>query len=96
MPQDVRFTAEPADAGGEVEVISSRWLFRKQAVRHPLRGSNSFAKGFGDTNYEIYVTPEQDVTIAFETRHFSAKALYRVLGAVIALGVLVFWILRAI
>ena len=90
IPQIVRFTAEPADgqgtAGGTVEVAGSKWLFSKPVVTRPLEARNAIEKGFWDTFYSIYVTPDRDVTIRFESRHFHIKYLLWALMVVVILA----------
>ena len=92
IPKTVRFTAEPANQGGRlagrVEVVGSRWLFRKPPAVHPLAAENAFAKTAWDSRYSITVIPEDDVRIRFESRHVSAKMLTIALGAVVAAAVL--------
>lgn len=87
IPQTVRFTATPAGAGGTVEVVRRRWFVRRPPEVHPLRAEQAFDKGFADVDYTIHVTPDRDVTIAFQSRHFERKALFWVLGGVIVLAV---------
>jgi hypothetical protein len=90
VPQSVRFTAAPTIPGasldGVVEVAGSTWLFRKKPVAHSLQASNELEKGFLDSRYAIYVTPEQDTVITFETKHFRARLLIITLLVVAALG----------
>ena len=87
IPQKVRFSASPAvgagPVAGKVEVIGSRWLFRRPV----LEAENVFRKGFRDGFYEIWVTPEQDTEITFTTSHFRFNYLLIACGVVIALAV---------
>jgi len=91
IPQKVRFTAEPVAEGGSVsgtvEVAGSRWLFRKAPAPHALAAENVFDKGMWDSRYAIYVTPDEDVRIRFETRHVRAKLLFLALGGVVVAAV---------
>lgn len=91
IPQSVRFTALPAGErralAGVVEVERSGLLGRRKVERVPLEARNGFRKGFLDTRYAVYVTPGQDTTIAFETRHVTSRMLFLALGAVVVLGI---------
>ncbi len=91
IPQKVGFTAEPVAEGGSlsgtVEVQGSRWLFRKPPSPHALAAENVFDKSMWDSRYAIYVTPDEDVRIRFETRHVRAKLLFLALGGVVVAAV---------
>lgn len=91
MPQTVRFTAEPVSGdgpvSGQVEVAGSHWLFPKPVVTHDLAAENALPKGMWDTRYSIYVTPDQDTKVTFQTRHFTAGLLAVVVGVAIAAAV---------
>ena len=90
IPQQVRFSAALADGGapvsGDVEVAGSRWLFGKPAVHQPLTAENVVHKGWLDTNFSIYVTPDQDTRVTLHTRHFTSRMLVWVLAAVVVLA----------
>lgn len=90
IPQTVRFSARPVagsgSATGRVEVAGSRWLWRKPPVELPLADENAIAKGWLDTLFSIYVTPDQDVQVTMRSRHFTARLLLIVLVAVILLA----------
>ena len=90
IPGSPRFRAEALDGGapsGTVEVARRRW-FAWHRDHHPLHQRNVFEKGFSDGDYRIYVTPDQDCRITFETRHFRAEIFFRILAGVLILGVL--------
>ena len=85
-----RFTAEAADGGvltGNVDLVRRRW-FAFETQTFPLRHHNRFDKGFTDADYRIYVTPDQDCRITFETRHFRAEILFKLLAGLVCLGLL--------
>ena len=90
IPATVRFTAK-ADGqgplGGTVEMHRQRW-FQWHRSTHELRARNAFDKGFADGDYRIFVTPDQDCTITFETRHFRAETFFWVLAAILILGLI--------
>ncbi len=89
IPSKPRFTAETVDGHpvrGKVEVI--RGLFGSTTETHELASENVVTKGFLDANYSIYVTPETETNITFETRHFRASALMWVLAIVVVIGVI--------
>jgi hypothetical protein len=90
IPQLVRFSAEPTggDGGvsGTVEVAGSKWIFRKSPVSHDLGASNVLEKGWMETFYSIYVTPDQDTRLTFDSRHLRIKHLIYALIAVVILA----------
>ena len=92
IPQRVVFTAERPSGGGPpdgtVEVVRRRWFARKAPETSPLSARQSFAKGFADVDYAIYVTPREDVAITFETRHFERKTLFLVLLGILVVAML--------
>ena len=92
IPQQVRFVASPLVAGepvgGTVEVVRRHWFAKAPAETFPLRSEQAFNKRFADIDYAIFVTPESDVRIAFQSRHFERSTLFAILGVVAALGVL--------
>ncbi len=84
IPGQPRFKANPVEGEeltGEVEVLRGQ---STEAL--PLSSQNIFDKGFGDTNYQIFVTPDQDCEVEFETRHFRAEILFVVLAVVVLLA----------
>lgn len=90
IPGTVRFTAEtPAggDPSGTVTLSRRRWL-ASDTTHHPLHRRNVFDKGFADADYRIYVTPDQDCEIAFETRHVRAEIYFRLLAGILILGLI--------
>ena len=92
IPGQTRFSAEPiaGDAlTGNVELVRRRW-FNFETETFPLHAQNRFDKGFADADYRIYVTPDQDCRIEFETRHFRAETLFSLL-----IGLMVFGIVAA-
>ncbi len=90
IPGQTRFTAEPTsgeDLTGSVELVRRRW-FNFETETFPLQHQNSFDKGFADADYRIYVTPDQDCRIAFETRHFRAGTLFGLLIGLMVFGII--------
>lgn len=69
IPRTFSFDVEPVDGSGgvsgTVEVAGSRWLFSKPPLVLELRSSMTVEKGFWDTLYSIYITPDQDVRVIF-------------------------------
>lgn len=100
IPATVRFLAEPDGDGpltGTVELHRQRW-FQWQRSTHELAPRNVFDKGFADNDYRIFVTPDQDCTITFESRHFRAEVFFKILIAIMILGLIagsVAWIFGA-
>ena len=65
--QTIRIDVEAADGRSEVsgllEVQGSQWLFSRPPEQHPLQASTTVRKGYWDTRYAIYVTPDVDVRV---------------------------------
>jgi hypothetical protein len=55
--------ADGGDPSGTVEVLRSTFLSRGSAERHALARCQAFAMPYRVTDYSIYVTPDEDVTI---------------------------------
>ena len=90
IPGQTRFTAEAAngqDLTGTVELVRRKW-FQFETEIFPLRHHNRFDKGFSDADYRLYVTPDQACRIEFETRHFRAEILFKLLAGLVCLGLL--------
>ena len=90
IPGQIRFSAETSDGSepsGTVELARRRW-FDWQTETHPLHARNVFDKAMSDADYRLTVTPDNDARIVFETRHFRAEYIWKILVAVLALGVL--------
>lgn len=87
IPATPRFRAETSDGSsisGKIEVV--RGLFGSTSELQDLGAENTVIKGFWDANYSVYVTPDRDTTITFETRHVRSSLLVWVLLAVLAIG----------
>jgi hypothetical protein len=69
IPRTFSFGVEALNGTGEVsgtvEVAGSRWLFSKPPVLLDLEPTMVVEKGFWDTLYSVYVTPDQDVRVVF-------------------------------
>jgi hypothetical protein len=86
----IRFTAKTSSGKpptGKVET-SIRSFLTSYEIKYPLATEHKFRKRMATTNYQIYVTPDEDTTITFQTRHFQAHQLFWVFGLVVVLGVL--------
>ena len=91
VPQTVRFTAETTDGcpvGGAVEIVRRPWFITKPVEHHPLLARQSFPKGFTDVDYAIYVTPDTDTRVTFQSRHLQRRTLFRILGGLVIFGLL--------
>lgn len=89
IPARPRFRAESADGApisGKIEI--TRGMFGSTTDHQALSAQNVLTKGFWDSNYSVYVTPDQDVRVTFETRHFRGETLIWIIGAIFALGLL--------
>ena len=91
VPQSVRFTAEPVAGAGEptglVEVERSRLFAGRRTEQHPLQPQNTFQKGMFDVVYSVFVTPDEDTEIVFQSRHVRSRWLIWVLVLVLIAGI---------
>lgn len=92
IPQVIRFEVARREGDGPptgtIEVVGSRWMFRKAPVTQELGAENAVQKGFWDNNFAIYVCPDQDVRVTMRSRHITIKHLLYALAAVVGLAVL--------
>lgn len=67
IPRSFSFDVGPlsglGEVSGTVEVAGSRWLFSKPPVLLDLVSTMTVEKGFWDTLYSVFVTPDQDVRV---------------------------------
>ena len=85
-----RFTAETLDGNevsGTVEIARKRWFTWHRDMRD-LQARNVFDKGISDGDYRIFVTPDHDTRIKFETRHFRAEIFFKIFAGIIILGLI--------
>lgn len=89
IPGDVRFTAHPIDGDtltGTVD-LQRNAMFGSRREQYPLTERMVLGKGFWDGDYRVFVTPDQDTEIRFETRHFHAEIFFVILAIILGLGV---------
>lgn len=87
MATVARFRAVATDGQpveGKFEV--RRGLFGQTREEFPLRLDNAARKGFWDAIFAVYVIPDRQTRIMFQTRHFRAQHLAMLLAAVLILG----------
>ena len=96
-----RFRAEPVSPAdtlsGTVEVKGSNWIFSKPPVSQPLARENEVSKGMWDTFYSVYVEPDCEVAISWDTSSLgkSTKLIVAIsLVVTAALFVIIFGVLR--
>ena len=67
LSQSFPVHAEPLTAGdrisGTVEVCGSRWLFARDPLVLDLEPDMTVEKGFWDTRYSVFVTPDVDLRV---------------------------------
>ena len=63
-----------------------RRLFGSTATEIPLQGQNSIRKSSACLSYRIFVTPDEDTTIYFETTHVGRRSIVWVLGILAGLA----------
>jgi len=92
IPQDVTFTVSPVGGSGApsgtVEIVRSPWFLKKRSEHHPIQPRQTFRKRFADVDYAVYLTPGEEVRVAFESRHIERRTLFWILGTVVALAIL--------
>lgn len=75
IPQTISFDFEPVTGFGQVsgalEVRGSRWLFPKPPLLLDLEPTMTVRKGFWDTLFSVYVTPDQDVRVTVHRARLS-------------------------
>ena len=91
LPQTIRFGADRP--GGTVERVGSKWILGRTESTSPLQSHNEVRKGYWDTFFEIFVTPEHDtlVTIA---RPRLARGLLVASLALVAIAVAAVFVVR--
>ncbi|NQV06750.1 hypothetical protein HQ535_09370 [bacterium] len=60
---DVELLGGSGEVSGTVEVAGSRWLFSKPPLMLELRRAMTVEKGFWDTLFSVFITPDQDVRV---------------------------------
>lgn len=68
---DVEPVAGPGPVSGTVEVRGSRWLLRKDPLLIELGSSMAVRKGFWDTLFSVFITPDQDVRVTLDRPRLS-------------------------
>lgn len=84
IPSTIKFNAvaRDGDISGTVEVDRWHWFSWKRETR-PLLAHNAIEKGFGDADFVIHVTPDQDCEVTFEGRGAGRGMVVIVLAAVV-------------
>ena len=62
---------------GAVAVKGSSWVFPKPAETQPLQAKNTVTKSMWNVFFSVSVTPDQDVTIGFQTSHWQVRDLLK-------------------
>ena len=81
-----------------LETRIRRW-FTARTTEYPLQAENTLQKGMFDASYQIYVTPNEDTTLRFQSRHLQAHHLKWAFVALIglaALSALIPFVIRAL
>ncbi|OAN81215.1 hypothetical protein A8B78_09395 [Jannaschia sp. EhC01] len=94
IPSIINFTATAPqgapkrDVTGTIEVDRWHW-FRWTHETLPLRAHNAIEKGFGDVDFLIHVTPDQDCTVTFERRGLGLGLMLAILAALVVVALVV-------
>ena len=68
---DVDAVVGHGPVSGMVEVKGSRWLFRKDPLLLELKSTMTVQKGFWDTLFSVFITPDQDVKVTLHRPRLS-------------------------
>ena len=83
VPGTLRFSARTINgesATGRIDTVL-RKLGKTEQAEYPLGGQNSFDTQPVYISYQFFVTPDEDTTVYFETRHIEARHLFWALVA---------------
>lgn len=88
IPSTINFdaTAKDGDISGTVEVDRWYWFTWKKETL-PLQARNSVEKGFGDADFIIHVTPDQDCEVTFTRRSGGGALNIILLVAVVIIAI---------
>lgn len=88
IPSTINFDAN-ADAGeitGVVEVDRWHWFsWKRETV--PLKRNNAIEKGFGDADFLIHITPDQDCEVVFQSKSVGGPFLIIVLAVILIVAI---------
>ncbi|MBI5158012.1 MAG: hypothetical protein HZA58_08390 [Acidimicrobiia bacterium] len=73
LPRTIRFDADAP--GGTVERIGSRWILGRTPSTGPLQSHNEVRKGYWDTFFEIFVTPDRPVRVTIARPRLARRLL---------------------
>jgi hypothetical protein len=87
VPSLFEFAADAARPGetvsGIVERVGSRWILGRTVDRFPLEPVVRIHKGFWDTLFDVYVTPDVDVNVTAHRATLRSRVLVIGLVAIV-------------
>jgi hypothetical protein len=87
VPSEFEFTVDPVRLGdrvsGTVERVGSRWILGRTVDRFPLEPVVRIHKGFWDTLFDVYVTPDVDVNVTAHRATLRSRVLVIGLVAIV-------------
>jgi len=81
LPQTIKFDAD--ESGGVVERVGSRWIMGRTRSTSPLQLHNEVHKGYWDTFFDIYVTPDRPVRVTIDRPRLARRLLITSLALVV-------------
>jgi hypothetical protein len=95
LPQEIEFTAESDGVvSGKVERVGSRWILGRTQQTFALAAHNIVHKGYWDTFFEVFVTPDPAVTISIARPHLVRRLLITTLVLAVIVTAVVFALTR--
>ncbi|MBY4892039.1 hypothetical protein KUL25_04600 [Rhodobacteraceae bacterium N5(2021)] len=97
IPSTITFTATApqGEVTGTIEVDRWHW-FHWTHETLPLCAHNAIEKGFGDVDFLIHVTPDQDCTLTFERRGLGLGLMLAILAALVVVALAVVMIVLTV
>ena len=88
IPSTINFeaVAKEGDVSGTIEVDRWHWFTWKRETL-PLQAQNKVEKGFGDADFLIHVTPDQDCEVTFKPKGLNGSLFVVLLVAIVILAV---------
>lgn len=94
IPQEVSFSASGSSVTGTVERVGSRWILGRTNESFPLGTHNTVRKGYWDTFFEVFVTPDREVTVTVPRARMMRRLLITALALSVILIAVVFTLTR--
>jgi len=80
---------------GTLERSGSRWIFGRTKALVPLGARNRVVKGFWDTFFDVYVTPDRAVTVTMARKRTAHRLTIGLIAAVVLIAALAVYYLTS-